>query len=75
MSSLHDRITQLLPKSKAQINREKYAAQAVTRERHLAAVGPDQVRRLRRKPIQRPMFGSQEWAETRGDDLGLSADY
>lgn len=62
----------LFPKSKAQLNREKYAAQSISREIQRAAIGPDQVRRLRRKPILRPMWGSQEWAETRGDDLGES---
>lgn len=34
-------------------------------------------RRRRRKPRaeRRPAVGSQEWAETRGDDLGESPDY
>ena len=28
----------------------------------------------RRRESRAPRFGSQEWAETRGDDLGLSPD-
>lgn len=56
----------LFPKSKAQLNREKYAAQAAS---PVPAKAP---RRIRER---RPVFGSQQWAETRGDDLGLSADY
>ena len=29
----------------------------------------------RRRESRTPRFGSQLWAETRGDNLGLSADY
>ena len=36
---------------------------------------PPRQRRIRPQESKRPAFGSQEWAETRGDDLGLSADY
>lgn len=28
-----------------------------------------------RSESSRPVFGSQQWAETRGDDLGLSPDF
>lgn len=61
----------LFPKSKAQINREKYAAQA-----EAAAVAAKAERKARRVPREesRPAWGSQQWAETRGDDLGLSPD-
>lgn len=54
------------PKSKAQLNREKYAAQAAASL--VAAKAP---RRIRER---RPVWGSQQWAETRGDDLGASPD-
>ncbi len=67
----------IFPKSKAQINREKYAAQLEADKQAVAA------HRARRKAsgktgpdfVYRPKWGSQEWAETRGDDLGASADY
>lgn len=32
---------------------------------------PDKIEQRER----RPQWGSQEWAETRGDDLGLSPDF
>ncbi len=32
-------------------------------------------KRSRRKPQRRPVYGSAEWAETRGDDLGESGDW
>jgi len=56
----------IFPKSKAQINRERYAAQAEVK-----------LAQPKRKPIRekRPVWGSQQWAETRGDDLGLSPDF
>lgn len=59
----------LFPKSKAQLNREKYAAQEAA-----AKVAKAAQRKARRESL-RPAWGSQEWAETRGDDRGLSADY
>lgn len=34
---------------------------------------PPRKKRVRTES-KRPAFGSQEWAETRGDDLGLSLD-
>ena len=49
----------------AQRAAEMRRSQAIRRER-LA---------LRRKGPRRPVVGSQEWAETRGDDLGESPDY
>ena len=33
------------------------------------------VGRRRKSSTRRPVWGSQEWAETRGDDLGESPDY
>ncbi len=60
------------PKSKAQLNREKYAAQAEAAKIRNAYA--KELRKVRRES-KTPAWGSQQWAETRGDDLGLSADY
>lgn len=36
---------------------------------------PPKRRRKKPTPERRPVVGSAEWAETRGDDLGESPDY
>lgn len=61
----------LFPKSKAQVNREKYAAAAQARE---TLQSSKRTIARKRRESQSPRFGSQEWAETRGDDLGASPD-
>jgi hypothetical protein len=41
------------------------------------AINPYHVRQVRqaKRQTRRPAVGSQEWAESRGDDLGESGDY
>lgn len=36
---------------------------------------PRSAKRVRKAPQPRPAYGSQEWAETRADDLGESRDF
>lgn len=67
MSTLPD---SLFPKSKAQLNRERRAAEAIAAQQAAKA----QRRAKREAREARPVWGSQQWAETRGDDLGLSPD-
>ncbi len=51
------------------------------RARYLLSIGQAPWQPVKRKPRQsraesvRPAFGSAEWCETQGDDLGESPDY
>lgn len=65
----------LFPKSKAQINREKYAANAAQEAADKKAFKALRAMQRRDMESRRPRFGSQLWAETRGDDRGLSPDF
>jgi RNA polymerase-interacting CarD/CdnL/TRCF family regulator len=61
----------LFPPSKRQLLREARDRQA----KELAAAKKESRQRRKDLGTYSPRVGSQEWAETRGDDLGLSADY
>ena len=62
----------IFPKSKAQINREKYAAQNAEKAIRLER---QKIRNVRIKESRVPKFGSAEWCETQGDNIGDSGDY
>jgi hypothetical protein len=63
--------------SRCSKERARRDAQSLANAGRTPIYGPGRRYRLngQRKETRRPVWGSQEWAETRGDDLGESPDY
>lgn len=54
-------------------SRAKFLAKQEEQRAAQARLRPASAKRLRRES-RSPVWGTQEWAETRGDDLGYSGD-